>query len=117
MKKIFYVFFASVVFVALSLIGVTFAVAEENGGTVAADEFTSYGRLFESDGRVKISEDRTSSAYTNVSPKQGVVFTAGDEGATVRYKNKLDISSNKRTDLLAELLVMPSIQYTADFYE
>lgn len=117
MKKIFCVFFTVVALIALSLIGATSASAAEKEGITAAEEFTSYGLLFESDGRVDISEGRTSSAYTNVSPKEGVVFTSGDEGATVRFKNKLDISSNKRTDVLAEILVMPSIQDTADFYE
>lgn len=45
------------------------------------------------------------------------MFSTEEEGGTVRFLNKLDISSNKRTDALVQLMITPTMQDTPDFYE
>ena len=112
---------------ALSVVGMTFAglfsVRAETGTETeikttgkTGKACTSYGALFESEN-VEIADGKTSASYTNITPKEGVLFSTEEEGGTVRFLNKLDLSSNKRTDALVQLMITPTMQDTPDFYE
>ena len=103
----------------LSLLILLSAFAVLFGGAAAQTEerVSSYGALFEASEGMTVSDNFTSPSYSNISPKQGVAFTATQEGASVRYKNKIDLSSNKKSDVFAEILVLPETAGTEDFYE
>ena len=77
---------------ALSVVGMTFAglfsVRAETGTETeikttgkTGEACTSYGALFESEN-VEIADGKTSASYTNITPKEGVLFSTEEEGGT-----------------------------------